>query len=95
MPSATLHRTDRATTSRTLEQRQNDRRARDALHRRLDQLDHDAITLTLAIHCAERAVVWLAPRDRPLARRRLRKLGHDEQLDALGNLRDTLDDVAA
>ncbi len=87
MPSATLHRTDRAATSRTLEQRQHDRRARDALHRRLDQLDHDATTLTLAVHQVERAVPWLAPRDRPLARRRLRELGHDEQIDALDGLR--------
>ncbi len=84
----------RDTAPRTLEQGRNDRRARDALHRRLDMLDHDIEQLNRAVREIERAVPWLAPRDRPAARRRLRQLGHDEQLDALDGLRDTLNDAA-
>ena len=79
---------------RTQHQRVTDQRARDALRRRLDRLERDTELLEQAVHQIEHAVPWLAPQDRPAARRRLRALGHGEQLDALRGLRDTLNNAA-
>ena len=67
---------------------------REALDRRLDQLEAEHAEYTRTLHAVERAVRWLPDAHRARARRRLRQLGHDEQLDALANLRDTLSDAA-
>ena len=51
---------------RTLEQRVAHKRAREALHRRLDMLEADIERIQQAVRQIERAIPWLAPRDRGL-----------------------------
>ena len=71
------------------------KRARKALDRRLDQLEAERAAYTRTLHAVERAVEWLPDEtQRVRARRRLRQLGHDAQLDPFVNLRDTLSDAA-
>jgi hypothetical protein len=78
-------------TSRTFELHE---RARTALHTRLDRLERERLDLLHALDACERAIRWLRPQDRPPARRRLRQLGHDKQIDAFEGLRAVMEDAA-
>ena len=91
---ATTPRTATPVAHRTLEQRVAHKRAREALHRRLDMLEADLERIQHVVRQIERAIPWLAPRDRARARRRLRELGHDQQLDAFADLHAVLEDAA-
>src|SRR5215216_1906815 len=79
---------------RTKAQRELDKHAVEAFHRRVDQLEHRAAEQHHTLALIERAVRWLPEPERRRARRRLRELGLDEQLDALAGLRDTIEDAA-
>ena len=62
------------------------KRARDALDRRLDQLEHEHEQFLRTLAAVERAVQWLPDAQRVRARRQLRQLGHDAQLDPFAKL---------
>ena len=68
--------------------------ARDALDRRLTQLEAEHADFQHTLAAVEQAVKWLPDTERVRARRRLRDLGLAEQPDALRDLHHTLDDAA-
>jgi len=72
----------------TKAQRDLDKRAVEAFHRRVDQLEHRAAEQHRTLALVERAVRWLPEPERRRARRRLRQLGLDEQLDPFAALRE-------
>ena len=80
--------------ARQLNQAVLGKRARVALERRLDQLEAEHATFTNTLIAVERAVRWLPETHRARARRRLRELGHDHQLDPFEDLDAVLDDAA-
>jgi predicted nucleic acid-binding Zn-ribbon protein len=89
-PADTIAQVTRAATQREL-----NRRAVQAIDRRLTQLEHEHADFTRRLANIEKAVKWLPNETQRIrARRRLRALGHDQQLDAFAGLHDLIDDVA-
>jgi hypothetical protein len=80
----------RAAARRTQAHREHDKRAVEAFHRRVDQLQHEHNEFHCKLITIERAVRWLPEPERARARRRLRELGLGEQLDPFAALRDVL-----
>ena len=85
---------DQAAT-RQLKQAVVDKRARAALERRLDLLEDQHAHFTNTLIAIERAIKWLPETQRARARRRLRELGHDHQLEPFENLHAIIGDDAA
>lgn len=85
-----------ADVTRAATQRELNRRAVQAIDRRLTQLEHEHADFTRRLGNIEKAVNWLPTEtQRVRARRRLRALGQNEQLDAFAGLHDVIDGTAA
>jgi hypothetical protein len=70
------------------------KRAGKALDRRLEQLEAEHAAFTRSLIAVEKAVRWLPETQRARARRRLRDLGHERQLDPFQDLHAVLEDAA-
>ncbi len=68
--------------------------ARDALEQRLQQLEHEHRQFQATLRDVEASVRWLPDDQRVHIRRRLRRLGLEQQLGPFEGLRAVLDDAA-